>query len=48
MDPVTLVEQLPQTIQDLETEVQNAKLFAWTSLGLLAYIAYRVSRRAPR
>lgn len=45
MDLTQLVQQLPQTIQDLETEVRNAKVFAWTSLALLAYIALRVSRR---
>lgn len=45
MDLTAVVQQLPQTIQDLETEVRNAKLFAIGSTVLLLYIALRVSRR---
>ena len=45
MDLTTIVQQLPQTISDLETEVRNAKLFAIGSTVLLLYIALQVSRR---
>lgn len=36
--------QAPQTAQDLESEVQNAKMYGMVSLALLAYIAFRVSK----
>lgn len=45
MDLTTLVNQLPDTIQTLETEVSNAKAYAIASLVLLGYIALQVSRR---
>lgn len=44
-DLTQLVTDLPQSISDLETEVQNAKYFAYGSLALLLYIAVQVSRR---
>jgi hypothetical protein len=45
VDLTTLVDQLPQTISDLESEVANAKYFAIGASVLLVYIAIQVSRR---
>jgi hypothetical protein len=45
VDLETLVNQLPQTISDLETEVKAAKWWAISSSVLLVLIAIQTSRR---
>lgn len=44
-DLTSVIQQLPQTLSDLESEVQWAKYFAIGSTALLVYIALQVSRR---
>ena len=48
MDPLSQLAQgiqaLPQSVTDFETEVANAKVYGYLTLGLLVYIALKVSR----
>lgn len=44
MDLTQLVNDLPQAIADLETEVKYVKWYAIGTAAVLAYIAWRVSR----
>ena len=48
MDTQTLangIALLPQAITDFESEVNNARLYGYLTLGLLVYIAFQVSSR---
>jgi hypothetical protein len=41
---VQTMQDIPNTVRTIESEVQNVKLYSYATLALLVYIAYKVTR----